>query len=139
LTGSGAIGVEFAGTGVTSTLGSFFLTDGPVEASNNISLGFVQENIDLQFSEGHFRGFFAISVTPDFLNSTYYSMRNVSEYYFLLNPCLDTCAHPYFFKAFRNLDGFAIANFSVKAGANRLTRPISDGIVLSGALKPGNH
>jgi alkaline phosphatase D len=138
LTGTGAIGVEFAGTGVTSTSGTFS-PNGPVEVSNNVSLGFVQENIDLQWSEGHFRGFFTFSVTPEFLNATYYSMQNVSKYYFLLKSCFVTCAHSCFLKAFRNLDGFASANFSVKAGANHLTRPVADGSILSGALKPGNH
>jgi alkaline phosphatase D len=125
---------------VTSSLGASFATNGPVEASNNISLGYVQENIDLQWSEGHFRGFFAFRVTPDVMDTTYYSMQNVSEYY---NPllafyCWFLCLL-LFFKAFRNLDGFASASFSVKAGANRLTRPVSKGKVLSGALKPGNH
>jgi alkaline phosphatase D len=83
LTGKGAIGVEFAGTGVTSSSGTFS-PNGPVEVSNNVSLGFVQENIDLQFSEGHYRGGFTLTVTPEFMNATYFSMRNVSEYYFLL-------------------------------------------------------
>ncbi|XP_006462861.1 hypothetical protein AGABI2DRAFT_72252 [Agaricus bisporus var. bisporus H97] len=117
LTGSGAIGVEFAGTGVTSSSGTF-KPNGPLEFSNNVSMSLVQENIDLQWSEGHFRGFFTIRVTPEFLNATYYSMQNAT---------------------FRNLDGFASANFSVKAGANRLTRPVANGNILSGALKPGNH
>jgi alkaline phosphatase D len=82
LTGSGAIGVEFAGTGVTSTLGLF--VPGTLEFSNNVSMVFVRDNPDLQWSEGHFRGFFTIEVTPEFLNTTYYSMQNVSEYYFFL-------------------------------------------------------
>ncbi|EKM77137.1 hypothetical protein AGABI1DRAFT_43799, partial [Agaricus bisporus var. burnettii JB137-S8] len=115
-TGKGAVGVEFAGTGVTSTSGSF--VPGTVQSAANVSAGFVGENIDLQWSEGFFRGFFSLDVTPEHLSATYYSMRNVT---------------------FRNSDGFVSAKFSVKAGDNHLTRPVADGKVLSGALKNGNH
>ncbi|XP_006457006.1 hypothetical protein AGABI2DRAFT_154430 [Agaricus bisporus var. bisporus H97] len=110
------VGVEFAGTGVTSTSGSF--VPGTVQSAANVSAGFVGENIDLQWSEGFFRGFFSLDVTPEHLSATYYSMRNVT---------------------FRNSDGFVSAKFSVKAGDNHLTRPVADGKVLSGALKNGNH
>ncbi|KAF9452393.1 PhoD-like protein [Macrolepiota fuliginosa MF-IS2] len=111
-TGRGAIGVEFAGTGVTSTTAPF---DGNTfDAATNFSSIFVKDNIDLQWSEGFFRGFFTLEVSPKAINATYYSMRDVT---------------------FRNLDGFAIASFLVKAGDNRLSRPVAGGKVLSGALK----
>ncbi|KAF7760933.1 hypothetical protein Agabi119p4_10342 [Agaricus bisporus var. burnettii] len=105
-TGRGAVGVEFAGTGVTSTSGSF--VPGTVQSAANVSAGFVGENIDLQWSEGFFRGFFSLDVTPEHLSATYYSMRNVT---------------------FRNSDGFVSAKFSVKAGDNHLTRPVADGVL----------
>lgn len=139
MTGAGAIGVEFAGTGVTSASGSFGV-NGPVAASNNVSLGLVKDNIDLQWNEGHFRGFFTLSVTSDVLDATYYSLQNVSKYItFSPKFSLAVCAYYRFLIAFRNLDGFASAKFRVKAGANRLTRPVANGSILSGALKPGNH
>jgi len=111
-TGEGAIGVEFAGTGVTSAPGFFSQTN--FGQTVNVSSIFVRDNIDLQWSEGFFRGFFTLSLTPKSLNATYYSMRNVT---------------------FRNPDGFAIASFLVNAGGNRLARPVAGGHVLSGALK----
>ncbi|KXN90604.1 Alkaline phosphatase D [Leucoagaricus sp. SymC.cos] len=111
-TGRGAIGVEFAGTGVTSTTGPF--DRGDFNDAVNFSSIYVRDNIDLQWSEGFFRGFFTLEITPKTLNATYYSMRNVT---------------------FRNSDGFAIATFIVNAGENRLSRPVAGGKVLSGALK----
>ncbi|KAJ3574353.1 hypothetical protein NP233_g1821 [Leucocoprinus birnbaumii] len=111
-TGRGAIGVEFAGTGVTSTTAPF--STETFDQATNTSAVFVRDNIDLQWSEGFFRGFFTLEVSPKTLHATYYSMRNVT---------------------FRNLDGFAVASFIVNAGENRLSRPVAGGKVLSGALK----
>lgn len=76
-TGRGAIGVEFAGTGVTSTTGPF--DRGDFNAAVNVSSIYVRDNIDLQWSEGFFRGFFTLAISPKVLNATYYSMRNVSK------------------------------------------------------------
>lgn len=111
-TGRGAIGVEFAGTGVTSSAGPF--NTGNFSQAVGFSQEFVRKNLDLQWSEGFYRGFFALTVDSKVLNATYYSMKDVT---------------------FRNLDGFASANFTVKAGENRLSRPVANGQVLSGALK----
>lgn len=77
-TGRGAIGVEFAGTGVTSTTSPFDGND--FRAAVNFSSIFVRDNIDLQWSEGFFRGFFTLEVSPKTLNATYHSMRDVSKY-----------------------------------------------------------
>ncbi|KAF9443046.1 PhoD-like protein [Macrolepiota fuliginosa MF-IS2] len=115
-TGRGAIGVEFAGTGVTSSSGTF--VKGNLTDSIAVSTKYVNNNIDLQWNEGFFRGFFTLTLDSSVLNATYYSMRNVT---------------------YRNLDGFASAHFTVKAGENRLSRPVAGGKVLSGALKyPSN-
>jgi len=111
-TGEGAIGVEFAGTGVTSSTGPF--NTGDFNNAVNVSSIYVRDNIDLQWSEGFFRGFFTLEITPKTLNATYWSMRDVT---------------------FRNLDGFPIASFIVNAGQNRLSRPVAGGHVASGALK----
>ncbi|KAK7683868.1 hypothetical protein QCA50_013246 [Cerrena zonata] len=48
------------------------------------------------------------------MNATFFAMRNIST---------------------PNLDSFASANFNVKAGANKLTRPVAGGSVSAGALK----
>ncbi|KAF9030778.1 PhoD-like phosphatase-domain-containing protein [Panaeolus papilionaceus] len=111
-TGEGAIGVEFAGTAVTS---SSAFGSGITPAKADIqSTELVKVNADLQWSEGSYRGFFTLSIDPNQVNATYYAMRNIT---------------------FANLDGFASAQFNVKKGANKLTRPVAGGSVLAGVLK----
>ncbi|KAI5834905.1 hypothetical protein K523DRAFT_292741 [Schizophyllum commune Tattone D] len=111
VTGTGALGVEFAGTAVTS--GSSFGSLSPAAADNRSAV-LVAANAPLQWSEGYYRGFFTLTISPEWMNATYYAMRNIS---------------------YANLDSFASANFSVKAGENRLTRPVAGGAVKAGALK----
>jgi len=112
VTGKGAIGVEFAGTAVTSSssFGSGILPP----AADAISAVLVQENEDLQWSEGSYRGFFTLTISSKKLLATYYAMKNTS---------------------FANLDGFASAQFTVNAGENRLARPVAGGATLAGVLK----
>ncbi|KAF9567511.1 hypothetical protein CPC08DRAFT_626796 [Agrocybe pediades] len=111
-TGEGAIGVEFAGTAVTS--GSAFGSGISPANADVISRTLVDVNADLQWSEGSYRGFFTLSIDSKHLNATYYAMRNVS---------------------FANLDGFASAHFVVNAGKNKLSRPVAGGTVNAGVLK----
>ncbi|KAF8921371.1 PhoD-like phosphatase-domain-containing protein [Mucidula mucida] len=61
--GEGAIGVEFAGTAVTST-SSFGQGISPAKA-DLISQVLVAENADLQWSEGSYRGFFTLRVSAE--------------------------------------------------------------------------
>src|SRR5262245_31042266 len=75
-TGEGAIGVEFAGTAVTS--GSSFGSGIQPAAADVISRRLLDDNLNLQWSEGSYRGFFTLTVGPDSLNATYYAMRNIS-------------------------------------------------------------
>jgi hypothetical protein len=56
-----------------------FTPDIVFQEANNISSIWARENIDLQWSEAFFRGFFTLEVTPQALNATYYSMRDISE------------------------------------------------------------
>ncbi|KAJ8456657.1 hypothetical protein ONZ51_g11989 [Trametes cubensis] len=112
LTGKGAIGVEFAGTAVTSS-SPFGAGIQPV-AADKISQVFVQINEDLQWSEGSYRGFFTLTLNTTNAVATYYAMRNISS---------------------ANLDAFASATFVVEAGANKLARPVAGGTVQAGVLK----
>ncbi|KAI0332126.1 hypothetical protein GY45DRAFT_1247315 [Cubamyces sp. BRFM 1775] len=112
ITGKGAIGVEFAGTAVTSS-SAFGAGIQPV-AADKISQVYVQINEDLQWSEGSYRGFFTLTLNTTTATATYYAMRNIS------NP---------------NLDAFASATFVVEAGANKLARPVAGGSVQAGVLK----
>ncbi|KAL0946985.1 hypothetical protein HGRIS_013131 [Hohenbuehelia grisea] len=111
-TGAGAIGVEFAGTAVTST--SAFGANIQPAAADPISRQLVAANPDLQWSEGSFRGFFTLTVDPRTLTATFYAMRNIST---------------------PNLDGFASAKFTVQNGANKLSRPVAGGAVKAGVLR----
>ncbi|KAF9264820.1 hypothetical protein L218DRAFT_1076269 [Marasmius fiardii PR-910] len=114
VTGQGAIGVEFAGTAVTSSspLGNVRLI------ADGLSRELVRTdtNLNLQWSEGFFRGFFTLTIDPHTLKATFYAMNNIS------NP---------------NLDGFVSAEFTVEAGANKLKRPVAGGFknIKAGALK----
>ncbi|GLB35018.1 putative phoD-like phosphatase, N-terminal domain [Lyophyllum shimeji] len=112
VTGAGAIGVEFAGTAVTSS--SSFGSGISPAAADVKSRELVAANRELQWSEGSFRGFFVLSIDSDYLNATYYGMRNIS---------------------FANLDGFPTAHFVVKNGQNKLSRPVAGGAVQAGVLK----
>ncbi len=75
--GEGAIGVEFAGTAVTST-SSFGQGISPAKA-DLISQVLVAENADLQWSEGSYRGFFTLRVSAENLSATFYAMNDTSE------------------------------------------------------------
>ncbi|RPD66343.1 hypothetical protein L226DRAFT_566788 [Lentinus tigrinus ALCF2SS1-7] len=112
VTGNGAIGVEFAGTAVTSS-SPFGSGVSPANADKQSQV-LVGVNTDLQWSEGSYRGFFTLTLNTTHANATYFAMRNISN---------------------ANLDGFASATFIVKAGANKLSRPVAGGSVLAGVLK----
>ncbi|KAI5118113.1 hypothetical protein M0805_003467 [Coniferiporia weirii] len=114
VTGEGALGVEFAGTAV-STASSFGTGISPANADViSTSLVSAKGNEDLQWSEGSYRGFFTLTIDPQTMKATYYAMQNVS---------------------FANLNAFASATFTVEAGSNKLSRPIAGGSVLAGVLK----
>ncbi|TFY83234.1 hypothetical protein EWM64_g767 [Hericium alpestre] len=93
VTGHGAIGVEFAGTAVTS--GSAFGTNIQPAAADAMSGVLVKANDELQWSEGSYRGFFTLTINSDTLTATYYAMNNINS---------------------ANLDGFVSAQFVVHNG-----------------------
>ncbi|KAG8754438.1 hypothetical protein FRC12_011190 [Ceratobasidium sp. 428] len=113
--GQGAIGVEFAGTAVSSPspLGAGV---SPTTA-DAVSKQLVAVNADLHWSEGSWRGFFTLSLAAKNLTARYYAMKNLNS---------------------TNTDAFLSAEFHVTAGANRLTRPVAGGSVAAGVLK-GNQ
>lgn len=77
-TGKGALGVEFAGTAVSS--GSSFGNHITPAAADALSHGYVQVNPNLQWSEGSFRGFFTLTLNSKTATATYYAMRDTSEF-----------------------------------------------------------
>ncbi|CUA76846.1 Phospholipase D [Rhizoctonia solani] len=111
-TGQGAIGVEFAGTAVSSPspLGQGI---SPV-AADTVSKQLVASNPDLQWSEGSWRGFFTLSLAPSNLTAkqVYYS-------FFFTRKLMMT--ESYRFYAMRDLnttnnEAFVSAEFHVSAG-----------------------
>lgn len=107
--GAGAIGVEFAGTAVSS---SGF--DGTIKSTNKQSSLLIHDNEELQWQEGYYRGYFELHLSPDSATARYFGCPTVAN---------------------RNAYEVSLANFTVKAGANRLSRPIAGGSVYSGATR----
>ncbi|KAI0176326.1 PhoD-like phosphatase-domain-containing protein [Hypoxylon sp. FL1284] len=110
-TGSGAVGVEFAGTAVSST--GFNGLIGPARAEAESRVG---NNTVLQWQDGYYRGYFVLSATPERLEARYYGSPSVAS---------------------RNPWDLPLANFSVATGANRLARPVAGGSVEAGFLRGG--
>ncbi|KAL1975948.1 hypothetical protein VTN31DRAFT_4340 [Thermomyces dupontii] len=113
-TGAGSIGVEFAGTAVTSP--SSFGQNITMAKSREISEALVKGNRELQWSEGYYRGYFELHVSRKDLTARYYGVPTNLE---------------------RNPAEVSLANFTVRSGENRLHRPIAGGVVENGFLKYG--
>ncbi|KAK9435616.1 Alkaline phosphatase D-related protein [Metarhizium brunneum] len=111
-TGNGAIGVELAGTAVSSSG-----QDGPIEPiAGDSARSLVKRNEELGWQEGYYRGYFELTITPDKAAAQYYGCPTVAT---------------------RNGWDLPLANFSIVAGGNHLERPIAGGKVESGALRDG--
>lgn len=113
-TGAGSVGVEFAGTAVSS----------PCPAGQNISLTtanagsswLVAANRELQWQDLYYRGYYELSIGYDAINASFYGVPSTKT---------------------RNGYEISLSNFTVKAGENKLHRSVSNGLVQSGALKGG--
>ncbi|KAH4106581.1 hypothetical protein HBI70_154550 [Parastagonospora nodorum] len=111
ITGSGAIGVEFAVTGTTSDG-----LDGPIAATEEISQNLVRDNAELLWQEGYYRGYTELHISKNKVEAQYWGC-----------PTVET----------RNGFEISLANFTVAAGANHVARPIGGSIVEAGAIKEG--
>ncbi|OIW25400.1 PhoD-like phosphatase [Coniochaeta ligniaria NRRL 30616] len=113
-TGAGSVGVEFAGSAVSS----------PCPAGQNITLanantlssGLVGLNRELQWQDLYYRGYYELSIGYDSLNASFFGV-----------PTTKT----------RNGYEISLSNFTVLAGANSLHRSVGEGVVESGALQGG--
>lgn len=116
-TGEGSIGVEFAGSAVSS----------PCPYGQNISLTLanyassllVASNRELQWQDLYYRGYYEISVGYEEVNATFFGLPTVAT---------------------RNGYEIALANFTVVNGSNRLMRTngtVAGGMAESGSLKGG--
>ncbi|ERF68055.1 hypothetical protein EPUS_06445 [Endocarpon pusillum Z07020] len=110
-TGAGAVGVEFAGTAVSST--GFGRN---ISQATNQSRYLVRDNSELQWSEGYYRGYFELQISREKIDASYFGCPTVAT---------------------RNPFELSLANFTVMAGANHLQRPVAGGTVESGYLQTG--
>lgn len=118
LTGAGSLGVEFAGSAVSS----------PCPAGQNITQSLalfgsnwlIGANKELQWQELYFRGYYELEVGYDEIKASYFGLPTYAT---------------------RNGYEISLANFTVKAGENKLSREggkgIAGGVVEFGALKTG--
>lgn len=113
-TGEGAIGVEFAGTAVSSPcpLGQNITQAQALKGSKWL----VGANEELQWQDLFYRGYYSLSISPEKIDASFFGV-----------PQLLT----------QNPFEISLANFTVYAGANKLARPIAGGSVEFGALQDG--
>ncbi|KAF7163739.1 hypothetical protein CNMCM5623_008497 [Aspergillus felis] len=112
-TGAGAIGVEFAGTALTSP--SPYGQNITIADANKASKALVTDNEELHWSELYYRGYFELHITPKAVEARFFGLPNIKE---------------------RNGEEISLANFTVKSGANHLERN-SNGVVGGGAVANG--
>ncbi|KAK4242720.1 alkaline phosphatase [Achaetomium macrosporum] len=110
-TGEGSIGVEFAGTAVSSGGVS-----GPILKARDAARARVEQNEVLQWQEGYYRGYFLLSIRRDRVLAQFYGSPSVAT---------------------RNAWDLPLANFTVSAGKNHLSRPVAGGNVEAGYLRGG--
>ncbi|KAE9375298.1 hypothetical protein N431DRAFT_402686 [Stipitochalara longipes BDJ] len=117
-TGSGSIGVEFAGSAVSS----------PCPYGQNITLAnanlyssfLTAANQELQWQDLYYRGYYEISVAKDAVHASFFGMPTIAT---------------------RNGYEISLANFTVLSGDNKLQRTngtVASGLTESGSLKYGS-
>ncbi|OQU97431.1 hypothetical protein CLAIMM_03362 isoform 2 [Cladophialophora immunda] len=112
--GKGAIGVEFAGSAVSSPCP--WGQNISRKAADNASTWLVQNNPALQWQDVYYRGYYEMKVTHDAVKAQFLGIPSLVQ------------SLPY---------EISLANFTVLRGTNALQRPIAGASVRSGALKEG--
>lgn len=112
--GAGSIGVEFAGSAVTSPCP--YGANISLATANNYSSIIVESNREIQWQDLYYRGYFELHFTQEEVQANFFGLPNVIS---------------------RNAWEIPIANFTVKNGENKLERPVAGGVVESGSLKYG--
>jgi alkaline phosphatase D len=113
-TGEGSIGVEFAGTAVTSPCP--YGANISLASANNYSSIIQTSNEELQWQDLYYRGYYELHISSEEVNANFFGMPTVVT---------------------RNAWEIPLANFTVKTGENKLQRPVGGGVVESGSLKGG--
>lgn len=113
-TGEGSIGVEFAGSAVTSPCP--YGANITLASANEFSTWLQVANDELQWQDLYYRGYFELHISQEKVDAQFFGLPTVVS---------------------RNGWEIPLANFTVEAGANRLQRPVGGGVVESGSLKGG--
>jgi len=131
-TGEGAVGVEFAGTAVSSSGQA-----GPILAAREKARAQVQANEVLQWQEGYYRGYYVLSLGREKAVAQYFGEISLG-----LGPENDEAddassrlGSPSV--ATRNSWDLPLANFTVLAGKNHLSRLVAGGNVEAGFVRGG--
>ncbi|KAI9758633.1 MAG: palmitoyltransferase for Vac8p [Chaenotheca gracillima] len=116
VTGEGAIGVEFAGSAVSSPCP--YGQNITLEQANANSSWLIEANTELQWQDLYYRGYFEMSIGYDSVNASFFGMPTILT---------------------RNGEEIKLASFQVLSGENRLSRDptVGGGTAESGALKGG--
>jgi alkaline phosphatase D len=114
--GQGAIGVEFAGSAVTSPCP--YGANISLELANTASTALVAANSELQWSDIYYRGYFELKISHEKVDAQFFGLPTVVS---------------------RNGYEISLANFTVPAGQNKLARPVAGGVVESGSVKGGKR
>ncbi|KAH6616946.1 PhoD-like phosphatase-domain-containing protein [Chaetomium tenue] len=110
-TGEGSVGVEFAGTAVSSSGQS-----GPILAAREKARALVKAHEVLQWQEGYYRGYYVLQVRKEGVTAQYFGSPSVAT---------------------PNAWDLPLANFTVASGKNHLSRPIGGGNVEAGFVRGG--
>ncbi|KAK1759984.1 putative Phosphodiesterase/Alkaline phosphatase D [Echria macrotheca] len=111
VSGAGAVGVEFAGTAVSSSGPA-----GNIASLNKVAKGRMDKVPALQWQEGYYRGYFLLSVSKDKATTQFYGSPTIST---------------------RNAWHLPLANFTVLSGENKLARPVAGAKVEAGFARGG--
>jgi alkaline phosphatase D len=120
-TGDGSIGVEFAGSAVSSPCP--YGQNITLHNANNYSSLLTAANTGIQWQDLYYRGYYEISVAHDVAHDAVHAS-------FFGMPTIAT----------RNGYEISLANFTVMSGANKLMRTngvVAGGVAESGSLKYG--
>lgn len=114
LTGNGSVGVEFAGSGVSSPCP--YGQNITQAKADNYSSWLVEYNEELQWQDVYYRGYYELTIGYDKVDARYYGIPSLVQ---------------------RTPLEVSLANFTVLFDDNHVQRPVGGGVVASGALKNG--
>jgi len=112
-TGDGSIGVEFAGTAISSPCP--FGQNITLNNANNASSIVQSMNPELQWQDLYYRGYFEMTISHEAVHASFFGMPDIRT---------------------RNGYEISLANFTVLSGDNKLMR--TDGIVAGGVVESGS-